>query len=71
MSPRDSPFSSLPTGTHRARLDLVGTHREDRRVKSPDAILSDTDWNQLEHAYGAASDTPQRLLQLLDPAETS
>lgn len=32
----------------------------------PEAILSDTDWDRLEHAYGAASDTPRRLLELLD-----
>ena len=35
-------------------------------MKSPEAILKDTEWIHLGHAYDAASDTPRRLLELLD-----
>ncbi|MFD7906480.1 HEAT repeat domain-containing protein [Kitasatospora sp. NPDC059747] len=31
------------------------------------AVIRDTDWAALQHAYGPAGDTPARLLQLLDP----
>jgi hypothetical protein len=30
------------------------------------SVIEGTDWGALEHAYGAAQDTPLRLLQLLD-----
>ncbi|WP_411111017.1 HEAT repeat domain-containing protein [Streptomyces sp. c-19] len=36
------------------------------RLPSPRSLIEDTDWTALEHAYGAAHDTPLRLLQLLD-----
>lgn len=33
---------------------------------SPRAVIENTDWDTLEHAYAAASDTPTHLLELLD-----
>jgi hypothetical protein len=36
-------------------------------VEPPKPILDATDWDHLEHAYDAASDTPWRLMGLLDP----
>lgn len=34
-------------------------------VKSPQALIEETDWGLLEHAYGPAGDTPIELLNLL------
>ncbi|MEU7697073.1 HEAT repeat domain-containing protein [Streptomyces sp. NPDC039028] len=36
------------------------------RLPDPRSVIEGTDWSALEHAYGAAKDTPLRLLQLLD-----
>ncbi|MFJ9434817.1 HEAT repeat domain-containing protein [Streptomyces sp. NPDC101490] len=36
------------------------------QLPDPKTLIEDTDWTALEHAYGAATDTPVRLLQLLD-----
>ncbi|MEV7525890.1 HEAT repeat domain-containing protein [Streptomyces sp. NPDC091371] len=36
------------------------------RLPDPRSVIEGTDWAALEHAYGAAKDTPLRLLQLLD-----
>ncbi|MGW3937000.1 hypothetical protein [Streptomyces phaeochromogenes] len=35
-------------------------------LPDPRSVIEDTDWAALEHAYGAAHDTPIRLGQLLD-----
>lgn len=35
-------------------------------LPDPDAVLAETDWASLEHAYGTAVDTPQMLPNLLD-----
>lgn len=37
-------------------------------MKPPQTIIEATDWDHLEHAYDAASDTPWRLMELLDPS---
>lgn len=34
-------------------------------MRSPRAVIEDTDWDGLRHAYATASDAPARLLQLL------
>ncbi|WP_319463342.1 hypothetical protein [Micromonospora sp. RTP1Z1] len=34
-------------------------------MRSPRAVLEDTDWDSLEHAYDSASDTPVQLVRLL------
>jgi hypothetical protein len=36
------------------------------QLPDPRSVIEGTDWAALEHAYGAAQDTPLRLLQLLD-----
>ncbi|MGW1092463.1 HEAT repeat domain-containing protein [Streptomyces sp. NPDC002596] len=36
------------------------------RLPDPRSVIEGTDWAALEHAYGAAEDTPHRLVQLLD-----
>jgi hypothetical protein len=36
----------------------------DQAVLSPRAVLEDTDWDSLEHAYGPASDAPAQLVML-------
>jgi hypothetical protein len=36
------------------------------RLPDPRSVIEGTEWAALEHAYGAAQDTPLRLLQLLD-----
>ncbi|HEV2633940.1 MAG TPA: hypothetical protein VGX23_02265 [Actinocrinis sp.] len=36
-------------------------------MHSPRSILEDTDWARPGHAYGVATDTPDRLMELLDP----
>ncbi|MFF3838205.1 HEAT repeat domain-containing protein [Streptomyces sp. NPDC001930] len=38
----------------------------DGALPDPRLVIEGTDWTALEHAYGAAKDTPLRLLQLLD-----
>lgn len=38
-------------------------------LPTPEAVLTATDWGALEHAYGAAEDTPAMLIALLDAGQ--
>lgn len=42
------------------------TSEADELLPDPVALIEDTDWETLEHAYGPATDTAVRLVELLD-----
>ncbi|MFF2061908.1 hypothetical protein ACFVWZ_08920 [Streptomyces sp. NPDC058200] len=46
--------------------DLAGGSLSQVDLSHPDALLAETDWGSLEHAYGTAEDTPAHLVGLLD-----